>query len=88
MGSQDLPPLGPSLLAGIPSPIQPPFRAQPPHWHIASGGLRPLQMISELDTGRCANEEAKPKGVAQGGVPVRRLSPEGGGHEVVCQRGG
>ena len=38
----------------------------------ASGGLGLLQMISEPDIGD---------------VPVRRLSPEGGGHKAVCQQG-
>ena len=28
---------------------------------FVSGGLGPLQMISELNTGRCASNEAKPR---------------------------
>ena len=38
----------------------------------ASGGFGLLQIVSEPNTGRCASEEAEPKG---------------GGHEVVCQLG-
>ena len=38
-----------------------------------SGGLGPLQMVSEPDT--------------ESDVPARKLSPEGGGQEAVCQQG-
>ncbi|KAG7032962.1 hypothetical protein SDJN02_07013, partial [Cucurbita argyrosperma subsp. argyrosperma] len=49
--------------------------------------------ISEPGTPQCANEEAEPrrdghKSQTPGDMPVRRLSPEGDGHEVVCQSDG
>ena len=45
-------------------------------------------MVLEPDTKRCVNEEAEPRrGWARGSVPTRSLSPEGGGHEAVCQQG-
>ena len=47
---------------------------------FASGGLGWLQMVLELDTGRCASEEAKPRRRwTWGGVPTRTLGSEGGG---------
>ena len=42
-------------------------------------------MVSKPDTGRCASEEAEPR--RGGGHEARRLSPEGGGREAVCQQG-
>ena len=61
-----------------------------------SGGLESLQMISEPNIGRSASKELVPrrwvdlvtngfKARHQIDVPVRRLFPEGGRHEVVCQ---
>ena len=36
-----------------------PERENPKRTVSASGGLGPLQMVSEPDTGRCASEEAE-----------------------------
>ena len=37
------------------------FYCNDPRIIFVSGGLEPLQMISELDTGQCASKEAKPR---------------------------
>ena len=51
-------------------------RESPKRIISASGGLRPLQMISEPDTERCASKEAKlQRGVARDGVPAKTLGP-------------
>ena len=48
----------------------------------ACGGLERLLMVSELDIGRCANEEAEPqRGWTRDGVPVKMLDSKGGGLE-------
>ena len=45
----------------------------------ASGGFESLQMVSELDIGRCASEEVAPlRGWTRGSVPARTLGLEGG----------
>ena len=45
----------------------------------ANGGFGLLQMVSELDTGRCASEETRPeRGWTRGNVPARMLGTEGG----------
>ena len=45
-------------------------RESPNRTISANGELGPLQMVSEPDTGRCANEEAVP----QRGVDMRRCA--------------
>ena len=46
----------------------------------ASGGLGPLQMVSEPDTRWCANKEAEPRrGWTRGSVLARTLAPSRGG---------
>ena len=47
-----------------------PKRESPKRAIYASGGLGPLHMVSEADTGRCASNEAKP----QRGVDTRRCA--------------
>ena len=49
---------------------------------FASGGLGPLQLVSEPGSGQCANEDEGEW--TPGGVPVRTLSPKVGGHQAVC----
>ena len=56
------------------------FFTESSKWTIfASDELGLLQMVSELDIGRCASKEAQPgKEWTQSGVPARTLGPEGG----------
>ena len=73
-----------------------PKRESPKRTISAGGGLGPLQMVSEPDTGRCVSEEAElRRGWTRDGVPARMLSLEGewiGGPTSIeegneCQRG-
>ena len=48
-------------------------RGNPKMTIFANGGLGPLQIVLESDTEQCASEKAEPL--------------EGGGHEVVCEKG-
>ena len=52
-------------------------RESPKRTISASGGLESLQMLSELDSRRCASEKVElQRGWTQGGVPVKTLGPE------------
>ena len=73
-----------------------PERESPNRTISASGGLGPLQIISELGTEQRASEEAEPqRGWTRGGMPARTLDSEGGelegptsiGEGNECQRG-
>ena len=52
--------------------------------YLLAEGLELLQMVLELDPGRCASEEVKPRrGWIQGGMPAKTLDPKrwiGGSH--------
>ena len=50
-----------------------PIRENPKRIVSASGGLGPLQIVSESNTGRFFSKEVEPR--------------RGGGHQAVCQRG-
>ena len=57
-----------------------PERESPKRTIFVNGGLEPLQMVLEPDTGRCASEEAKlQRGWTRGGALKRKLGPIGGG---------
>ena len=56
-----------------------PKRKSPKRTTSTSSGLGLLQMVSKLDTGQCASEDAEPQGGwIRGGVSVRTLKPKGG----------